>query len=273
MYIGVDIGGTKTLVGVLTAHGEIIEKIKFPTPKIYDEFILKLDEVVEELTTKDFAAGGVAVPGRLDRKHGRLIALGNLPWQNEPIQADCEKILNCPVVIENDSKLAGLSEAMLHPDRETVLYVTISTGISTAVVYKGKLDPAMINSEGGNILLPFRGKLVKWEKFASGHAIFEHFGKKASEITDSKDWAYVVRNISLGLFETISIVEPDIVIIGGSIGTYFDRYKDLLKTELKKYELPLVPIPPIIQAQRPEEAVVYGCYDLIRQVFTHAQSH
>lgn len=265
MYAGVDIGATKTLVAVLTNDGVITQKIKFPTPKKYEDFLAELKKTVEQLTTSDFKAAGVAVPGRLNRKQGKVIGLGNLPWENEPIQRDCKKILHCPVVIENDANLAALSEAMLHKDKETVLYITVSTGIGTGVVHKQRLDSALLDGEGGHIVLPYRGKLTKWESFASGKAIVSQFGKKAEEIEDKATWKVIAHNLSLGLFEHIAIVQPDLIIIGGSVGTYFDRFKDLLITELKKHELPIIPIPPVIQAQRPEEAVVFGCYDLAKQ--------
>ena len=275
MHVGVDIGGTKTLVAVLDANGVIVEQQKFATPKVYDDFLKALKDTVSHFTNQDYLSAGVAVPGRLDRHKGTVISLGNLPWRNEPIQSDCESILNCPVVIENDAKMAGLSESMLHRDAATILYVTVSTGIGTAVIHNQKLDPSMLNSEGGQIMLPFKGKLATWESFASGRAIAEKFGKHASEIDpdDTETWSYIARNLSVGIFELITVIEPDLVIIGGSIGTYFNSYADLLITELKKYETPLVPIPRLIQAQRPETAAVYGCYDLAKQVSPHATAN
>lgn len=272
MHVGVDIGGTKTLVAVLDTNGVIVEQQKFATPKTYDGFLKALEDNVSHFSNHDYLSAGVAVPGRLDRHRGRLLNLGNLPWQNEPIQSDCESILNCPVVIENDAKMAGLSESMLHRDASTVLYITVSTGIGTAVIHDQKLDPSMLNSEGGQMMLPFKNKLASWESFASGHAIAEKFGKQASEIDpkDTESWRYIARNLSVGIFELITVVEPDLVIIGGSIGTYFDNYDDLLITELKKYETPLVPIPRVVKAERAETAAVYGCYDLAKQVFPHA---
>lgn len=267
MYVGVDIGGTKTLVAVIGADGKIRESVKFPTPKDYHHFVLELAHTAHHLEHKDFKAGAVAIPGRIDRKHGLAVQLGNLPWRNERVQHDTEKIFKCPMAIENDAKLAGLSEAMLHKDKESVLYITVSTGIGTGVIYKQKIDPSLEDMEGGRILLPFKGKLIMWEKFASGKAIYEHFNKKAMDITDEKDWRYIVRNLALGFAHNIAIVQPDLVIIGGSVGTYFDRYEHLLLEELKKYDTPLTPIPKIVQAKRPEEAVVYGCYDLARQIY------
>ena len=271
MYLGVDIGGSKTLVAVFDVNGVITEQSKFPTPQEYPDFLKALEQALASLQTQEFQAATVAVPGQLDREHGVVLRLGNLPWQHEAIQADCERVTNCPVLIENDAKLAGLSEAMLHKDAETVLYVTVSTGIGTSVVYQQHLDRATQDSEGGHIMLPFHGKLTKWESFASGKAIYEHFGKKASDIpaSDTRTWRYIAHNLALGLYELIAILEPNLVVIGGSIGTYFDRYGDILNELVQQFATPLVSMPRIVGAERAEEAVVYGCYDLIMQELPH----
>jgi predicted NBD/HSP70 family sugar kinase len=272
MYAGVDIGGTKTLVAVLDDDGVIQESRKFPTPHNYQHFILELQHAVAFLATKDFKAAGVAIPGRLDRKHGRALKLGNLPWSNVPVQADCEKIFHCPVVIENDANLAALSEAMVHKKYHNVLYVTISTGIGTGFISDKTIVPSLVDGEGGHMILPHNGKLEEWESFASGRAIFEHYGKKAANITDQGDWKTIARNLALGLFEHIALLQPDVIIIGGSVGTYFEKYGKYLKDELDKYAVPVVPIPPVVAAKRPEVAVIYGCYDLARQKFNHGQA-
>src|SRR4051812_19408026 len=113
MYLGIDTGGTKTLVCVLDSHGVIVESAKFPTSKDYENYLLELENTIRTFGHQEFAAGGVAMPGKIDRKHGRIINLGNLAWKNEAVQHDLEKLFHCPFVIENDAKLGALSEAML----------------------------------------------------------------------------------------------------------------------------------------------------------------
>jgi glucokinase len=268
MYVGIDIGGTKTLVAVLNEHGVIKQEVKFPSPKSYDNFILELRHVATNLETTDFKAGVVGIPGRVDRKHGRGLALGNLPWRNFNIQYDSERILHCPITIENDAKLAGLSEAMLLKDKyDRVAYVTVSTGIGYAMVVNGVIDSGVGDSGGHALQLEHKGQLMAWEKFASGKAIVERFGKKAADINDEKTWKEISYNLAKGLIQLIAILEPEVIVIGGSVGTYFDRYAEFVAAELKKYELPMVAIPPLRQAQRPEKAVLYGCYDLAKQIY------
>lgn len=267
MYLAIDIGGTKTLIACLDDNGVIKERIKFPTPANYERFLEQLADNVDKLTTKDFVFTGVGVPGKLDRKLGVALAFGNLAWPHVPIRDDIQRIVHCPVVIENDANLAGLSEAMLLKNYRKVLYVTISTGIGTGIIADQKIDLELADSEGGNMLLEHNGKLEPWEDFASGKAIVKQFGKRASDITDPETWQAIAHNIALGFIDLIALIEPDVIIIGGSVGTYYARYQKYLDTYLKQYESPLLTIPPIQEATRPEEAVVYGCYDLAKETY------
>jgi glucokinase len=225
------------------------------------------------MSTKEFVAVGVAAPGRIDRKHGIVVAFGRLPWKDVPLLGDVQQILSCPVVVENDAKLAGLSEAMLLKDTyNKVLYVTVSTGIGTGIIIDQRIDPAFVDSEGGDILLEYEGKLQKWEDFASGRAMVARYGKQAQDITDEETWRKISHAIAIGLIDLIAVIQPEVVVIGGGVGTHFEKFDYLLRDELKTFETPLVPIPPIMRAQRPEEAVVYGCYDLARSIYGHTSS-
>jgi len=268
MYIGIDVGGTKTLVASLSDNGEIAGSIRFETPVDYDAFLEALKHNIEALPYVEYRAGCIAAPGTIDREHGIFEQGGNLPWKNVHLLRDVERVTHCPMLIENDANLAGLSEAMLlKAHHQKVLYITISTGIGTGFIVNQRIDPSMADSEGGQLMLQHGDKLMKWESFASGKAIYERYHQKASEINDPKIWQEVVRDWTVGFLDLLAVTEPDVVVLGGGVGHYLPKYHDLLVAELKKYATPMVPIPPIIQAQRPEQAVVYGCYDLARSVY------
>jgi predicted NBD/HSP70 family sugar kinase len=267
MYVGIDIGGTKTLIAALNNDGVIRESIKFPTPPDYNDFLKELRSNVEKLTTKDFRAGAVAAPGEIDRKHGVYLKGGNLQWHNEHVQRDVEAITGCPMLLENDANLAGLSEAMLLKDKHAkVLYLTISTGIGGGFIVNQKIDPSLADTEPGQMVLQRGDKLVKWESFASGKAIYERYQLKASEIEDPAIWGAIVKDWTVGFLDLLAITDPDVIVLGGGVGHYLPKYHDLLVAELKQYATPLIKIPPILKAGRPEEAVVYGCYDLARGI-------
>ena len=270
MYIGIDIGGTKTLVAVMTDEGVISESVKFPTPETYEDFLAALTRAVDSFTTKDFRAGAIGVPGTINRERGIVEQLGNRPnWKKLHILRDIEHILHCPMRIENDAKLGGLSEYMLLKKQyKRVLYVTISTGIGIGLTVDGRIDENIGDGGGRTILLEHHGKLVPWETFGSGSAIVKTYGKMASEIEDKATWAKIVRTFTPGLVELIAILEPEVIVIGGGAGHYLDRFHDLLVQDMKQYETPMLQIPPILPAKRPDEAVIYGCYDYARQLYT-----
>lgn len=271
MFAALDVGGTKTLLAVFDEDGKIVEESKFPTPKNYEAFKAELAENVAKLSTKKFENGAVGIRGTVDRKAGFSVSDRILKWGEIPIRDDCQKTFGCPFLIENDSKLAGLSEARLLGDEfSKVLYLTISTGIGSAFVVNGDLDQDTINSEVGKSLYEHDGELKLWEDFASGSAIVTKYHKRASEIDDADEWKEISRNIALGLINVIAAFTPEVVIIGGGVGVHFNKFSKPLHQALRSIKPSEVTLPVLRAAQRPEEAVIYGCYELARQ--SHAKS-
>lgn len=268
MYLGVDVGGTKTLVAVFDRAGNIRESVKIPTSQHYPTFLKELEEVLAGLPHKEFRAVGVGMPAsRMDRDRGVGISFSNLKWRNVPIQADIEKLTHCPVVVENDAKMASYSEALLRENYRKVLYVTISTGIGYGLTVDGVIASHISDGGGANISAEYHGKRVPWESFASARAIYERYGKMVADITDEATWKRIAHDLASGFSELIAITEPDVIVVGGPVGTYFERLKPYLKRELEDHVLPTVKLPRLVKAKRPEEAVVYGCYDLAKAVY------
>jgi len=267
MYLAIDVGGTKTLVASLTNDGVIKEEIRFPTPQDYDEFLKQLAETVAQLSTDDFKACGIGIPGIIDHKRGIGLDFGHLPWQDVPVLKDVEHIAKCPVVLENDAKMAGLSEAMVAKEYSRVLYVTISTGIGIGYIVDREIVPELSSNEGGHMLLEHQGKYRRWEDFAAGSAIVKQFGKPMYEINDQRTLRIIARNIALGMINLIALLTPDVIVIGGSVGTHYEKYREYLDEYLQKYDNPLITLPKIKAAERPEKAVIYGCYDLAKHIY------
>jgi predicted NBD/HSP70 family sugar kinase len=268
MYLGIDVGGTKTLVATLDDNGVILENQKFPTPQDYQDFLSKLSIAISQLANKDFIAVGIGIPAtNINRREGIAISFANLDWHNVPILQDIENLTGCPVALENDAKLAGLSEARLRPNIHRLVYLTISTGIGYSLITDQQIDHNIGDGGGSLMLLEHKGQLVPWESFASGKAIVNTFGLKAHDITDPDTWDKIANNLSVGIIELIAVTEPDLIVVGGSVGVYLDNFKDSLTQKLKSLETPLLNIPPIEAAIRPVEAVVYGCYDYALELY------
>lgn len=261
MLVAVDTGGTKTLVASFLEDGQIGEQFKFPTPKSTQEWTVMLREVLEtRFGHETVEAIVVAMPGIV--KDGVAIWCNNLKWMNFDVARALKGVLgNAPLLIENDANLAGLAETrQLKHIPPLSLYVTVSTGIGSGIITGGKINPELRYSEAGRSLVEFDGSVREWETFASGKAIYKAYGKYARDITSKRIWGHIADRISRGFLAIIPVLQPDVIIIGGSIGTYFEHFGKDLENRLKEHLPSHIPTPKIVQAKHPELAVIYGCY-------------
>jgi N-acylmannosamine kinase len=261
MLVAVDTGGTKTLVASFLKDGRIGEQFKFPTPKTSSEWTVMLKDVLEtHFGHEKVDAIVVAMPGII--KDGVAVWCNNLKWINFDVARALKGVLkDAPLFIENDANLAGLAEtrALKHIP-PFALYVTVSTGIGSGIITEGVINPDLTNSEAGRSLVEFDGVVREWETFASGKAIYKAYGKYARDITSKRIWHKIADRISRGFLAIIPVLQPDVIIIGGSIGTYFEQYGDDLAAILKDRLPGHIPAPKLVQAKHPELAVIYGCY-------------
>lgn len=267
MILAVDTGGTKTLIALFDDKGRIIHSHRYPTPALSDDYVRYTRDIIEsQFAGYDVRAIVIGLPGII--KDGVAIWCNNLHWVNFDARTAFQGVLgDTPVYIDNDANLAGLSEARKLPKTPTsILYVTVSTGIGTGFIVDGVIEPGLSKSEGGRMLVEYDGVVREWESFASGRAIYETYQKFASDITSKRTWNQIADRISRGFLAVIPLTQPDVIIIGGSIGTYFGRYGDQLRSILEATLPPHIPCPTITQAKHPEQAVVYGCYYYARDL-------
>lgn len=269
MILAIDIGGTKTLVALCTNNGKIHSSLKFSTPALYADFKKELQATINNFK-EDYKIVVVAAPGKINRQTGVVESFGNLNWKNVPIAKDIHRFTAKTVLIENDANLAGLYAAhTVKPLPHKALYITISTGIGTGIVTDGVLDPDFLDSEGGNILLEHNGNLMLWERFASGKAIVAKYGMRASDISDPKIWKEISYNFALGIVDLCAVLDPDVVLIGGGVGSHFKKYQSFLNSHIKHMLPRVVDMPVIKAAPNAEEAVVLGCVILANQHEKH----
>lgn len=261
MIIGVDIGGTKTFVAVFDENGEIKHQARFETNQDYSEFLNNLSSHTADLTFSDNDICCVAVPGLINRQLGTVQALGNLPWRDISIANDISQILNgAKVIIENDSKLAGLAEAHLLPESQRTLYITISTGIGAALVVDGQLSPDVIDMEIGKMPLIHEGEYKDWESFASGSAFIKRFGKRGEEVEDPEIWKVYADYIGEGVSVACSIFQLDSIVFGGGFGQYAERFIPYLSPFIERLH-PVIKKPgKLIAAKYGDKSVIHGCY-------------
>ncbi len=271
MLAAIDIGGTKTRIAVASSPNKVTKDIVIPTPQ-NQSLALKiyLEKLLEIAGSKKVLSLGVASPAIIDKTRGSIIKPSHIPWSYLPIDDYFKNELGCLATIGNDATLGGIAESKLGAGakHKLVLYVTISTGIGTAIILNGEPITQQYNSEGGRQIIhshPFPG--VAYQKVASGGAIKAKYHKTAAEITSKSDWEQIAKNISTGLFNLITIIQPDIVVLGGGVSVHYNHFITPLRTYLDKFHS-LYPIPPIKQAKFVETAPLIGALIMAKNQLT-----
>ncbi|HEU4736785.1 MAG TPA: ROK family protein [Solirubrobacterales bacterium] len=193
--VGVDLGGTKMLLGVLDPDSKVLwESREASTGQTEDELVELLIREVEEARGKrpGVAGVGLGIPATIDHERGIAISAVNLPLDDLPIREIIGGRTGLPVFVDNDATVAALAEHLFGAARgaENAVLLTIGTGIGGGLilggeVYRGatgagaELGHTVIQADGppcqGNC--PGRGCV---ETLASGTALGRE-GRAAAE--------------------------------------------------------------------------------------------
>lgn len=169
--IGIDIGGTKIATGLVGKDGKLKEKIVLPTlsekgvkvslEQVYKsvEDLLKLSRVPK----KAIEGIGVCAPGPLDPLKGIVHNPPNLKgWKEVPLASLIRKKFKMKTKLENDANAAGMAEVIWGAAKgyKHVFYITVSTGIGTAVIINGKIYHGKngMAGEGGHVTINYDSK-------------------------------------------------------------------------------------------------------------------
>jgi glucokinase len=182
LTIGVDVGGTKIAAGVVDETGTILARTRVPTPADPQWAVGAIADAVKELRAEyNVTAVGVGAPGYIDRGRSTVIMAPNINWENEPLKARIEDLVDLPTVIENDANAAAWGEfrfgaAAAHED---MIMITVGTGIGGGIVIDGRMYRGSFGVAGeiGHLnMVPDGlpcgcGSRGCWEQYASGRAL------------------------------------------------------------------------------------------------------
>ncbi|MCQ2449353.1 MAG: ROK family protein, partial [Clostridia bacterium] len=148
-YLGIDIGGTKTAVGVFDPDCTLIAETAFPTnpqsgcADLVHRIGVTYRKLLQEngLAEEQVTAAGVACPGPLDLASGMIVHIPTMGFRNEPIRQMLQTELEKPIHLENDANCAALAEAVKGAGKNgnSVVYITVSTGVGCGIVLNGKI--------------------------------------------------------------------------------------------------------------------------------------
>ncbi|HEX4668737.1 MAG TPA: ROK family protein [Solirubrobacterales bacterium] len=141
--IGVDLGGTKMLVGVLDGTEVLWESREGSTGQTEDELVeLLVREVGEARDARpDATAVGLGIPATIDHDTGVAVSAVNLPLTDLPIRDLVSERVGLPVFVDNDANVAALAEYLYGAaqDKPNTVMLTVGTGIGGGLILGGKV--------------------------------------------------------------------------------------------------------------------------------------
>lgn len=260
--LGIDIGGTKTVCGLVdVTSGKVIKKIKIDTDKKASSGIRNLLFIVQKIKAKKTYPLGIACAGQIDTGLGKIIYSPNLPrWRSVPLLRILKDKLGeeQKIKIENDANCFTYAEWRFGAGKgfKNVIGLTYGTGLGSGAVLDGKFFHGKMNApEIGHTTLDVRerkcscGKPGHLEAYASGRAMenqyFKMTKKRLSAIEIEKrvyfgEWSAKMvydeakKYLALSLANIMVSFDPDLIILGGSIGLRSKLiYRGLKKLVLK----------------------------------------
>lgn len=149
MYrIGIDLGGTNIVAGLVDEHLKIIDKCSAKTniPRSIESIVQDMVQMVctlmarNELDAQDVASVGVGVPCTANPDNGHMEDANNLGFDDVPFLTLLAEKLHCPVYFDNDANVAAWGEYRSgdYPE-DSFIMVTIGTGIGGGIILNGKL--------------------------------------------------------------------------------------------------------------------------------------
>ncbi|MBS4212985.1 MULTISPECIES: ROK family protein [Neobacillus] len=264
--IGLDIGGTKIAAGIISETGKLLKRAEVKSdPSDREHMFTRVVEVVEQVlndssfSITDIEGIGVGVPGKVDRENGIAVFQNNLPWAQFPVSDRLRDQFGLErIEIDNDVYTAAFAEwkAAGGNKNETFVYVTISTGISCAILHQGSFfRGAGFAGEFGLIPILSKARGPKWgrlEKAAAGPAIAKLAETVLEETLSTKDvferyqagvpeYQPIIDEVTdywaQGLYSISCLLDPHQIVFGGSVIANNPFLLEIIKEKLKSYQI------------------------------------
>lgn len=193
--IGIDVGGTKILAGLVDAKGCVLHQARRQSARNDPTNVLNtVCEVVEELQRASddaVVAVGLGIAGPVDADRSTVFYAPNLGWPQVPVRDLLTDRVGLPVIVENDGNAAAWGEfvAGAGTNVQDLTVITVGTGIGGGIIINGELLRGAHGAAGeiGHMNAVPNGRPCGcgrngcWEQYASGNALVREARTLAAE--------------------------------------------------------------------------------------------
>ncbi len=265
--LALDLGGTNARFAAVRSDGEILARLKRPTPIIAstEEMVAFIVSGFEQVRADVASRGNVfaaaaAVPVASSAEGGVLEQLPNIPaLEGVNLLAILFDRLKLPVLIENDATAATIGEHWLGASRgiDNVIGVTLGTGVGGGLMIDGKAYRGKDGTAGevGHICVEPDGHPCGCgsrgcvEQYSSGTAIVRMAAEagidvdtplKVYDLAEQGDdraiavFAEMGRYLGIALAGLVNVLDPDMIVIGGGVSAGWDMFIGHARIEVSK---------------------------------------
>ncbi|MCL4362154.1 MAG: ROK family protein [Candidatus Parvarchaeota archaeon] len=262
----IDIGGTKIIFAIIDRPGHIIKSKRIDTPKSKDLFLKALSDNVKDYLEFSNGVINISIAGRVDNA-GKVMFSPNLPILGFNF-TEFMKSFSRKVTVENDGNCFGIYQLYTGGLKKykSGLAIVWGTGIGSSIIYSGKIyKGGGFATESGHMVYDYNtGKDI--ENVIGGKSIKQSYGMngfdlhKLAEKGDKnalKAFQEIGRTFGLYLSSMMLILDPEIIIIGGSFANSWKFMKDSVYSIIKGRRIRRKIT---VKISRGKFYVVKGCY-------------
>jgi predicted NBD/HSP70 family sugar kinase len=271
-----DVGGTNLRMAYSIDGLIISRQEKVTTPETPQAAVTLLKKFIGTTPLKQIAGGlrGILMEDKSGIEHEQYLPA----WHGVSVvqllhQAFGDEVL---VLLENDTALAGLAEAVRGAGQgsDLVVYHTISTGVGGVKIEQGQIDHASIGFEPGHQVLDIDRTVLgpdiapTLENLVSGTAVAKRIGIPPYEISQEDVlWEELAGYLGQGLRNSVLYWSPEVIVLGGSMITGNPCIPiDAIRKATVEALGDIVPCPFITTAKLGDDAVLYGALLLAKQM-------
>jgi glucokinase len=255
-FVGVDVGGTQLRLAAVRRDGTLVREAwsrptgrDFGPPELLRELRALLAELQQALPG-DPAGIGLGIAGVVGR--GPLTQSVNLPLLNgSRIEEIAQAAAGRAVALENDARCFTLAEGRFGAGRgaRDVCGLTLGTGIGCGIMLGGRLRPGAHSQAGEVWQMPLRGQTL--EHFLSGAGVVRAYREaggdpgldaariatraRAGEGAARGAWEAFGDDLAIACEMLITIVDPEAIVIGGSLALAGDLYRPAVQARLARH--------------------------------------
>ncbi|MCK5775972.1 MAG: ROK family protein [Bacteroidales bacterium] len=246
-YIGLDLGGTKVLAARVNSSEIEASAHRFVPKDNGDEnqVIDLLKEVISELINDDVEAIGIGLPSIVDAENGVVYDVQNIPsWKEVHLVGILKDYFKLPVYINNDANCYALGEVYygLAKNCDSLVGITLGTGLGGGIVINGSLLKDATGAAGEFGVIPYLDKTL--EAYCSGQFFTDHYNTSGEIMAERarkgddiaiKAYQEFGKHIGNAVKIIISTIDPEMIIIGGSVAQSNDLFEKAMLASIQDY--------------------------------------